>query len=65
MPETTASPPSTTPAPPRPSANGTNPPAPPEATKTPTRLGRPAPLDRFRLAMTPLRRMMRRTGRRA
>jgi hypothetical protein len=49
-----------TPALPRQPDNGTNPPVPAEATKTPTRQGRPAPLDWFRMAMTPLRRIMRR-----
>jgi hypothetical protein len=64
MPETTAPRPSTTPARPRPSANGTAPPVPPEATKARTRMRRPAAVDKFRMAMTPLRRMMRRTARR-
>jgi hypothetical protein len=64
MPETTA--PDTSPphARPRPSANGTAPPVPPEATKARMRMWLGA-VDRFRIAMTPLRRMMRRTARRA
>jgi hypothetical protein len=55
MPETTSNA-----ALPRQPANGTNPPVPAEATQTPARQGRPAPLDWFRMAMTPLRRIMRR-----
>jgi hypothetical protein len=65
MPETTAPRPSTTPAGPRPSANGTAPLVPSESTKAHMRIGWLGAVDRFRMAMTPLRRMMRRTARRA
>jgi hypothetical protein len=65
MPETTAPRPSITPAPPRPWADGTAPPVPSEATKAHIRMRQLAAVDRFRKAMTPLRRMMRRTARRA
>jgi len=64
MPETTAPDTSTTHARPRPSANGTAPPVPSEATKAHMRIWLGA-VDRFRMAMTSLRRMMRRTARRA
>jgi hypothetical protein len=64
MPEPAAPPPSITPTRQRPSPNGTAPPMPPETTKAPARMRRPATLDRFRMAMTPLRRMIRRTPRR-
>jgi hypothetical protein len=64
MPEPAAPPPSITPTRPRPSPNGTAPPMPPQATKAPAHMRRPAPLDRFGIAMTPLRRMIRRTARR-
>jgi hypothetical protein len=64
MPESAASNPSATPTRPRPSANGTaTPPVPPGATNAHMRTRRPAVLDRFRMAMTPLRRVMRRTAR--
>jgi hypothetical protein len=53
--------PSTTTTRPRPSRNGTAPPMPSDVTKAPARMQRPAALDRFRTAMAPLRRMMRRT----
>jgi hypothetical protein len=53
--------PSTTTTAPRPSRNGTAPPMPSEVTKGPARMQRPAAIDRFRTAMAPLRRMMRRT----
>lgn len=65
MPDPAAPHASTTHTQPRPSANGTTPPVLPQAAKAPTRIRRPTALDRFRLAMTPLRRMMRRTSRRA
>ena len=65
MPETTAPRPSATRAWPRPSANGTAPPVPSEATKANMRVRRLSAVDRFRTAMTPLRRMMRRTAGRA
>jgi hypothetical protein len=65
MPETTAPRPTTTPARPRPSANGIAPPVPPEATKARARMRWPAALGRFGTAMTPLRRIMRRAARRA
>jgi hypothetical protein len=52
--------PSTTTARPRPSRNGTAPPMPSEVSKAPARM-RSAALDRFRTAMAPLGRMMRRT----
>lgn len=58
MPEPATPRPSITPTRPRLSPNGTAPPMPPEATKAPARM------QRFRMAMTPLRRMMRRTARR-
>jgi hypothetical protein len=64
MSEPAAPHPSTTATRPRLSRNGTAPPAPPEATKTPARTLRQAALDRFRTAVAPLRRMMRRTFRR-
>jgi hypothetical protein len=63
MPETTAPRSRATPARPRPSANGTAPPVPSQATKAHMRIGRLGAVDRFRMAMTPLRRMMRRTAR--
>jgi hypothetical protein len=44
---------------PRPSRNGTAPPMPAEATKTPGRTQPPAAAGRFRAVMAPLRRMMR------
>ncbi len=62
---TTAPKPSTSQARPRSSANGTAPPVPSAATGTRTRMPRPAALNRLRMAMTPLRRIMRRTARRA
>jgi len=65
MPEPAAPHPSTTHTLPRPSANGTTPPVLPKSAKAPARMRWPAALDRFRMAMTPLRRMMRRTARRA
>ncbi len=65
MPETTAPDTSATHTRPRPSGNGTAPPVPSEATKAHIRMRRLAAVDRFRMAMTPLRRMMRRTARRA
>jgi hypothetical protein len=46
----------------RPSRNGTAPPVPSEATKTPSGMPRPGAGDRLRAAMAPLRRMMRRTS---
>jgi hypothetical protein len=52
--------PSTTTTRPRPSRNGTAPPMPSEVSNAPARM-RFAALDRFRTAMAPLRRMMRRT----
>jgi hypothetical protein len=61
MPESAAPHPSTTTRL-RPSRNGTAPPTPSEATKTPSRTPRPGAADRFRTAMAPLRRMMRRTS---
>jgi len=64
MPETTAPRPSTTSARPRPSANGSAPPVPSEATKAHMRMWLGA-VGRFRMAITPLRQMMRRTARRA
>lgn len=64
MPETIAPRPSTTPTRPRSSANGTAPPVPSEATTGRTRMWRLAAVDKFQMAMTPLRRMMRRTARR-
>ena len=64
MPEHAASDPTATPAPPRPSASGTaTPQPPPPATHARTRTRRPAVLDRFRVAVKPLRLVMRRTGR--
>jgi hypothetical protein len=63
MPEPTAPHASTTHTLPRPSANGTSPPALPETTKARTRMQWPALLERFRMAMTPLRRIMRRAAR--
>jgi hypothetical protein len=61
MPEPAASHPSAPPGLMRPSANGTaTPPAPPAATNAHMR--RPTLLDRFRMAMTPLRRAMHRTA---
>jgi hypothetical protein len=65
MPETTASRPTTTPALPHPSANGSAPPVPPEAMKARAWMRWPAALGRFGMAMTPLRRIMRRAARRA
>jgi len=65
MPETTAPRSRATPARLRPSANGTAPPVPSQATKAHMRIARLGAVDRFRMAMTPLRRMMRRTARRA
>ena len=50
---------------PRPSRNGTAPPMPAEATKTPGRTQPPAAAGRFRAAMARLRRTMRRTFPRA
>ena len=47
--------------PPRPSRNGTAPPMPAEATKTPAPAQPAAGADRFRAAMAQLRQMMRRT----
>ena len=64
MPEPAAPHPSTTATRPRLSPNGTAPPMPSEATKAPARTRRPAALGRLRMAMTPLRRMIRRTARR-
>ena len=64
MPETAAPRPSTTPTRPRPSANGTAPPVASETTTGRTRMWRLAAVDKFQMAMTPLRRMMRRTARR-
>jgi hypothetical protein len=64
MPEPATPRPSTTPTRPRLSPNGTAPATPSEATKAPASKRRPATLDRFRMAMTPLRQMMRRTARR-
>ena len=64
MTETTAPRPSTTPTRPRPSANGTAPPLPSETTTGRTRMWRLAAVDKFQMAMTPLRRMMRRSARR-
>jgi hypothetical protein len=58
MPEPAAPRPGTTPTRPRLSPNGTAPPTPSEATKAPARM------QRFRMAMTPLRRMIHRTARR-
>jgi hypothetical protein len=46
---------------PRPSRNGTAPPMPAEPTKPPGPTQPPAAAGRFRAAMAPLRRMMRRT----
>ena len=46
---------------PRPSRNGTAPPMPAEATKTPAPVQPPAAAGRFRAAMARLRQMMRRT----
>ncbi len=60
MPEPAASNPSTTTTRLRPFPNGTAPAMPSEAT-APARVQRPAAVDRFRAAMAPLRRMMRRT----
>jgi hypothetical protein len=64
MSETTAPDASTTHARPHLSADGSAPPVPPEATEAHLRM-RLGAVDRFRMAMTPLRRMMRRTARRA
>ena len=61
MPEPDAPHPSTVTTRPRPSRNGTAPPVPSEATKTPAPMRRPAAAGRFRTAMAPLGRMMRRT----
>ena len=61
MPESAAPHPSTTTRL-RPSRNGTAPPVPSEATKTPSGMPRPEAGDRLRAAMAPLRRMMRRTS---
>ena len=61
MPESAAPHPSTTTRL-RPSRNGTAPPIPSEATKTPSRTSRPGVAGRLRTAMAPLRRMMRRTS---
>jgi hypothetical protein len=60
MPEPAAPHPSTATRP-RPSRNGTAPPTPSEATNTPKRTPRPDAAGRFRTAMAPLRRLMRRT----
>jgi hypothetical protein len=49
----------------RPSANGAAPLVPFESTKIHTRMRRPAALDRIRMAMTPLGRIVRRATRRA
>ncbi len=49
----------------RPSANGTVPPAPPEATTARMRMLLSEAVGRFRMAMTPLRRIVRRPARRA
>jgi hypothetical protein len=65
MPDPAAPQTSTTHPQPRPSANGTAPPLPSWATKAPIYRRRPAALDRFRMAMTPLRRITHRTARRA
>jgi hypothetical protein len=65
MPEPAAPQTSTTHARPGPSANGTAPPVPSGATKARTYMRRPAALDRLRMAMTSLRRIVRRTARRA
>jgi hypothetical protein len=59
MPDPAAPHASTTHTLPRPSANGTTPPVLPQAAKTPTRMRWPTALDRFRMAMTPLRRITR------
>ena len=64
MPEPAAPPPSTTTTRPRPSPNGTAPPMPAQAAKAPARGQQPAGPGRFRAAMTPLRRMLRRAARR-
>jgi hypothetical protein len=61
MPESAAPHPSTTTRL-RPSRNGTAPPIPAEATKTPSSVPRPSAAGRLRTAMAPLRRMMRRTS---
>jgi hypothetical protein len=61
MPESAAPHPSTTTRL-RPSRNGTAPPIPSEATKTPSGMPRPGVAGRLRTAMAPLRRMMRRTS---
>ncbi len=45
----------------RPSRNGTAPPMPSEVTKTPRHTPQPGAAGRFRTAMAPLHRMMRRT----
>ena len=60
MPESAAPHPSTTTRL-RPSRNGTAPPIPSEAAKTPSRMPQPSAAGRLRTAMAPLRRMMRRT----
>jgi hypothetical protein len=60
MPESAAPHPSATTAL-RPSRNGTAPPMPSEAPKTPSSMPRPSAAGRFRTAMAPLSRMMRRT----
>jgi hypothetical protein len=65
MPEPVSPQTSTTHPRPVPSANGTAPPAPSGATKARTYMRRPAALDRLRMAMTPLRRIVRRTAHRA
>lgn len=64
MPEPAAPRPSTTPTRPRLSPNGTAPATPSEATKAPAGKRPPGSLDRLRMAMMPLRQMMRRTARR-
>jgi hypothetical protein len=61
MPEPAAPHPSTTTRL-RPSRNGTAPPMPSQATKTPRRMPRPTAADRFRTAMAPLRRLLRRVS---
>jgi hypothetical protein len=60
MPESAAPHPSATTAL-RPSRNGTAPPMPSEAPKTSSSMPRPSAAGRFRTAMAPLSRMMRRT----
>ena len=61
MPESAAPHPSTTTRL-RPSRNGTAPPIPSEAAKTPSPHAAPGAADRLRTAMAPLRRMMHRTS---